>query len=181
MAHRNHGASENHLVTDADFARFQHAGGPMRCPVADAALLLDAMMSLIFRNETKRLAEAQAATGQVRLRRAVTGLKPQNRSRRSEQESSRSSPSVPRGAPQCLHLIGVEGGAPSGQSKTMPRESQLTQTIPKRECRIGACVACAVFEIVMTCSKPRLQTKDFKPKSSNRRPAQTKTKPPGGI
>jgi hypothetical protein len=72
MAHRNRGASDNDLVTDANLARFQHAGGPMTCPVADAALLLDAMMSLIFRNETKRLAEAQAATGQVRLRRAVT-------------------------------------------------------------------------------------------------------------
>jgi hypothetical protein len=115
------------------------------------------MMSLIFRNETKRLAEAQAATGQVRAR-----LPPQtsNRSRRSEPESSRSSPSVPRGAPQCLHLICVEGGAPSGQSRTMPRESQLMQTILKRECRIGACVTCAAFEIVMTCSKPRLETKD---------------------
>ena len=56
----------NDLVTDADFARFQHArhGDHDRCPVADKARL-DAMMSLIFRNERRRLAEAQAATGQV--------------------------------------------------------------------------------------------------------------------
>jgi hypothetical protein len=69
-------------------------------------------------------------------------------------------------------LIGVEGGAPSGQSKTMPRESQLMQTILKRECRIGAGVICAAFEIVMTRSKPRIETKDL---------LKTKTKPPGGI
>ena len=58
----------NDLVTDANFARFQHASDHDPCPVADKARFLDAMMSLIFRNERRRLAEAQAATGQVRLR-----------------------------------------------------------------------------------------------------------------
>src|SRR5450631_2006323 len=91
-----------------------------------------------------------------------------NRSCRSELESARSSPSVPRGAPQCLHLICVEGGAPSGQSKTMPRELHLMQTILKGECRIGACATCAAFEIVMTCSKPRFETKDLQNKKQSR-------------
>jgi len=35
------------------------------------------------------------------------------------------------------------------------------QTILKGECRIGACATCAAFEIVMTCSKPRFETKDL--------------------
>lgn len=69
----------NDLVTDADLARFQHASGSDGdhdpCPVADKALFLDAMMSLIFRNERRRPAEAQAATGQ----------KTSNRSCRSEE------------------------------------------------------------------------------------------------
>jgi hypothetical protein len=55
----------NDLVTDANFARFQHASEHDPCPVADKARFLDAMMSLIFRNERRRLAEA---TGQVGLR-----------------------------------------------------------------------------------------------------------------
>jgi hypothetical protein len=50
-------------------------------------------------------------------------------------------------------LIWVEGGAPSGQSKTIPRESQFTQTILKAGRVIGACGTFAVFEIIMTCSK----------------------------
>jgi hypothetical protein len=58
------------LVTNASFARFQHASDP--CPLADTALFLDVTMRLVERNETKRLAEVQAATGQVRLRSAVT-------------------------------------------------------------------------------------------------------------
>jgi hypothetical protein len=37
--------------------------------------------------------------------------------------------SVPHGAPQCQHLICVEGGAPSAQSKRMPGTSQFAQTI----------------------------------------------------
>src|SRR6266481_8246121 len=52
-----------------------------------------------------------------------------NRSRRSEHESARRSPSVPRGTPQCRHLTRIEGGAPSRQSKTIPK--QLMQTILK--------------------------------------------------
>jgi hypothetical protein len=53
----------NDLVTDANFARFQHAGGAITCdrdpcPVADKALFLDAVMNLVFRNERTRLAEA---------------------------------------------------------------------------------------------------------------------------
>ena len=76
----------NDLVTDADLARFQHASGSHGdhdpCPVADKALFLDAMMSLIFRNERRRLAETQAATGQIRLQgRPQTS----NRSCRSEE------------------------------------------------------------------------------------------------
>jgi hypothetical protein len=71
----------NDLVTDADLARFQHASGSHGdhdpCPVADKALFLDAMMSLIFRNERKRLAETQAATGQIRLQGRGDRLKPQ--------------------------------------------------------------------------------------------------------
>jgi hypothetical protein len=59
-------------------------------------------------------------------------------------------------------LIRVEGGAPSGQSKTMPRESHLMQTIRKRECRVAACVTCVAFEMIMTCSKPRFETQDLK-------------------
>jgi hypothetical protein len=47
----------NDLVTDADLARFQHASGSDGdhdpCPVADKALFLDAMMSLIFRKRKK--------------------------------------------------------------------------------------------------------------------------------
>ncbi len=49
----------------------------------------------------------------------------------SETESLRSSPSVPRGAPQCRHLIGVESGALSRPSKTMPSASQFMQTTLK--------------------------------------------------
>jgi hypothetical protein len=62
----------------------------------------------------------------------------------------------------------------------MLRESQLMQTILKRECRIGACVTCAAFEIVMTCSKPRLETKDPETKDLETKDLH-KTKPPGGI
>src|SRR3979411_591523 len=76
-----------------------------------------------------------------------------NRSRRSEHESARSSPSVPRGTPQCRHLTRVEGGAPSAESKTIPKESQLMQTILKAGRAIGACGTFAVFEIITTCSK----------------------------
>jgi hypothetical protein len=36
----------NDLVTDANFARFQHASDHDPCPVADKARFLDAMMSL---------------------------------------------------------------------------------------------------------------------------------------
>jgi len=52
-------------------------------------------------------------------------------------------------------LIWVEGGAPSGQSKTIPRESQLMQTILKTGRAIGACRTFAIFEIIMTCSKSK--------------------------
>jgi len=47
----------------------------------------------------------------------------------------------------------VEGGAPSAESKTIPKESQLMQTILKAGRAIGACGTFAVFEIIMTCSK----------------------------
>jgi hypothetical protein len=47
----------------------------------------------------------------------------------------------------------VEGGAPSGQSNTIPKESQLMQTILKAGRAIGACGTFAVFEIITTCSK----------------------------
>jgi hypothetical protein len=50
-------------------------------------------------------------------------------------------------------LTRVEGGAPSGQSKTIPKELQLMQTILKAGRAIGACGTFAVFEIIMTCSK----------------------------
>lgn len=46
-----------------------------------------------------------------------------------EQESRRRSPKVPRGAPQCRHLIRVEAGASSLQSKKIPKPSQMPQTI----------------------------------------------------
>jgi hypothetical protein len=46
-----------------------------------------------------------------------------------EQESRRRSPSVPRGAPQCRHLIRVEAEASSLQSKKIPKPSQMPQAI----------------------------------------------------
>src|SRR5258707_8965403 len=49
-----------------------------------------------------------------------------------EEERSRSSPRVPRGAPQCLHLIWVVAGASSVPSKTIPSPSQISQTILNR-------------------------------------------------
>jgi hypothetical protein len=52
-----------------------------------------------------------------------------NRSSRPETDICRSWPSVPRGAPQCLHWIGVKDGALSEQSKMMPMASQTLQTI----------------------------------------------------
>ena len=95
---------ENDLVTDTNFARFRHAGGPMTwrprsmSGSGQSALLLDAMMSLIFRNETKHLAEAWAATGLVRLRSAVTAsnLKqiPSIRTRKLAELSERSARSA---------------------------------------------------------------------------------------
>jgi hypothetical protein len=47
----------------------------------------------------------------------------------------------------------VEGGAPSAESKTIPKESQLMQTILKAGRAIGACGTFAVFEIIMIYSK----------------------------
>jgi hypothetical protein len=92
----------NDLVTDADLARFQHASGSDGdhdpCPVADKAPSLDAMMSLIFRNERRRPAEAPGSKRSENLKqiliRRVRG----------------SSPSVPRGAAHCLHLLRLPGG-----------------------------------------------------------------------
>jgi len=50
-------------------------------------------------------------------------------------------------------VIWVEGGAPSTESKTIPKELQLMQTILKAGHAIVACGTFAVFEIIMTCSK----------------------------
>ena len=47
----------------------------------------------------------------------------------------------------------VEGGAPSAESKTIPKESQLMQTILKAARAIGACGTFAVLEIIMIYSK----------------------------
>jgi hypothetical protein len=76
----------------------------------------------------------------------VTGQN-SNRSCLSERERLRKSPSVPRGAPQCRHLIGVEEGACSEQSKTIPRPLQILQTMLKPHRGLGA--ICDVFPAVM--------------------------------
>jgi hypothetical protein len=92
----------NDLVTDADLARFQHASGSHGdhdpCPVADKALFLDAMMSLIFRNERRRPAEAPGSKRSENLKQIL-----------SIRRVRGSSPSVPRGAPHCLHLLHLPG------------------------------------------------------------------------
>lgn len=46
-----------------------------------------------------------------------------------EVERLRRSPSVPRGEPQWRHLMGVEEGAFSTDSKLMPKPSQTLQII----------------------------------------------------
>jgi hypothetical protein len=94
---------------------------------------------------------------------SVGGCAPSNRSRlltqtsnrscRCEKDSWRSSPSVPRGAPQCRHLIGVEGGAFSGQSNTMPNASQLMQTILNAGFGTGARSSCDTFMLVILFPK----------------------------
>lgn len=48
---------------------------------------------------------------------------------------------MPRGAPQCRHLIGVEAGAFSSPSKTIPMVSQFTQTILKSKRSLIALLA----------------------------------------
>jgi hypothetical protein len=50
--------------------------------------------------------------------------------------------------PQCRHLIGVDAGASSAQSKTMPRASQLTQIILK----VVVCGVTAVLEFFIGLS-----------------------------
>src|SRR4030081_1419387 len=52
-----------------------------------------------------------------------------SRSCRAEQERRRRSQAVRTERPKCRHLICVEGGAPSAQSKRMPGTSQFAQTI----------------------------------------------------
>jgi hypothetical protein len=74
-------------------------------------------------------------------------IKNSNRSCLSERERLRKSPSVPRGAPQCRHLIGVEEGACSEQSKTIPRPLQILQTMLKPDRALGT--ICDVFPAVM--------------------------------
>src|SRR3982074_3303500 len=52
-----------------------------------------------------------------------------NRSCRAEQERRRRSQAFRTERHKCRHLICVEGGAPSAQSKRMPGTSQFAQTI----------------------------------------------------
>ena len=58
---------------------------------------------------------------------------------------------MPRRPPQCRHLISVEDGAPSGQSKTIPSVSQLTQTTSNSR-SMRACGA-KLYDLSSTYSK----------------------------
>jgi hypothetical protein len=71
-----------------------------------------------------------------------------NKSCFPEIERFRRSPSVPRGAPQCRHFIGVDDGAFSGQSKTMPSPSQSLQTTSKLAWS-GICATSDAFEFII--------------------------------
>ena len=72
---------------------------------------------------------------------AWSALQISNRLALPEQESRRRSPSVPRGAPQGRHLIKVEAGASSLQSNTIPKPSQMRQTISNRYMSADSCKA----------------------------------------
>jgi hypothetical protein len=70
-----------------------------------------------------------------------------------EVESLRSSPSVPRGAPQCRHLISVEDGAFSAQSKMIPSPSQILQTILNPGRMSGESSTCETIDFVIVILK----------------------------
>jgi len=73
-------------------------------------------------------------------------------------ESLRTSLTVSRGAPQCRHLIVVEGGAFSAQSKATTSASQFMQTILNSGLGTGARSFCDAFyarhSIILLKAKP---------------------------
>jgi hypothetical protein len=137
-----------------------HGRGPL--PIQQRSLIARNAWPELLRpraNLARLLSTIEFRASSTRLRtltnRSRLPIQTSNRSCRCEKDSWRRSPSVPRGAPQCRHLIGVEGGAFSGQSNTMPNASQLMQTILNSGLGTGARSSCDAFMLVILSPKSK--------------------------
>jgi hypothetical protein len=108
------------------------AGRPLTGGVRKARRLVRERLSHLYQSACKQCLHQQRGPGERPY--ADPAVQISKRSCFPEAARLRRSPSVPRGPPQWRHLIGVDEGASSAHSNTMPRPSQTLQTISNLPC-----------------------------------------------